>query len=68
MSLFIIAWELSKGLSMLVAIMSCFVLSFKGIVIDDQVVNNQHISVHLEHGYKVKYFFHKVLKSDWRKC
>jgi len=49
---------------MLVAIMSCFVLSFKGIVIDDQVVNNQHISVHLEHGYKVKYFFHKVLKSD----
>lgn len=63
-SLFIIAWELPKGLSMLVAIMSCFVLSFKDIGIDGQVVNNQHISVHFEHSYKVKYFFHKALKSD----
>lgn len=39
-SLFIIAWELPKGLSMLVAIMPCFVLSLKDIGIDGQVVNN----------------------------
>lgn len=48
---------------MLVAIMSCFVLSLKDIRIDGQVVNNTFL-YNLNMAIKGNIFFHKGLKSD----